>query len=59
MEFLASTPAGAGKTTIVKLLMRFYEVNKGAIRVDDQPITAYTRHDLCAMFGTVLQDAWR
>jgi ATP-binding cassette subfamily B protein len=51
-------PTGAGKTTMVKLLMRFYDVNSGAIRVDDHDIRDLTRHDLRSMFGMVLQDAW-
>ncbi|GAB5493331.1 MAG: ABC transporter ATP-binding protein [Phototrophicaceae bacterium] len=51
-------PTGAGKTTIVKLLMRFYDVNSGAILVDGHEITDFTRHDLRSMFGMVLQDAW-
>ena len=51
-------PTGAGKTTLVKLLMRFYELNVGAIYVDFHNIKDYTRHDLRSMFGMVLQDAW-
>jgi ATP-binding cassette, subfamily B, multidrug efflux pump len=51
-------PTGAGKTTIVKLLMRFYDVNSGAINVDSHDIRDFTRHDLRSMFGMVLQDAW-
>ena len=51
-------PTGAGKTTIVKLLMRFYDVNTGAILVDDHDIRDFTRHDLRSIFGMVLQDAW-
>lgn len=51
-------PTGAGKTTLVKLLMRFYELNGGAIYVDDENINNYTRHDLRSLFGMVLQDAW-
>ena len=51
-------PTGAGKTTMVKLLMRFYDVNKGAILVDGHNIQEFTRHDLRKMFGMVLQDAW-
>ncbi len=51
-------PTGAGKTTMVKLLMRFYEVNEGAISVDDKNITSFTRHDLRRGFGMVLQDTW-
>lgn len=51
-------PTGAGKTTIVKLLMRFYELNGGNIFVDGYNIKDYRREDLCALFGMVLQDAW-
>jgi len=49
---------GAGKTTIVKLLMRFYDVNKGSISVDGIDISHYTRDGLRAHFGMVLQDTW-
>lgn len=51
-------PTGAGKTTIVKLLMRFYELNSGAILIDGCDIKNYRRQDLCDLFGMVLQDAW-
>ena len=51
-------PTGAGKTTIVKLLMRFYEVNSGAILVDGHDIREFSRADLRNMFGMVLQDTW-
>lgn len=51
-------PTGAGKTTIVKLLMRFYDVNKGSILIDGNDIRDFTREDLRQMFGMVLQDAW-
>lgn len=51
-------PTGAGKTTLVKLLMRFYELNGGSIYVDGQNINDYTRKDLRSLFGMVLQDAW-
>ena len=51
-------PTGAGKTTIVKLLMRFYELNGGTIYVDGQDIRNYKRSDLRSLFGMVLQDAW-
>jgi len=51
-------PTGAGKTTMVKLLMRFYDVNQGAILVDGHDIREYTRGDLRCMFGMVLQDTW-
>ncbi len=51
-------PTGAGKTTIVKLLMRFYDVDDGAILVDGQDIRAFKRQDLRRRFGMVLQDTW-
>ena len=51
-------PTGAGKTTMVKLLMRFYDVNEGAIFVDGNNIYDFTRADLRNMFGMVLQDTW-
>ncbi len=51
-------PTGAGKTTLVKLLMRFYELNGGTIYVDGHDIKDYTRSDLRSLFGMVLQDTW-
>jgi ATP-binding cassette subfamily B protein len=51
-------PTGAGKTTMVKLLMRFYEVNEGAILVDGHDIKDFSRGNLRSMFGMVLQDTW-
>ncbi len=51
-------PTGAGKTTLVKLLMRFYDVNSGGIFIDDIDIRRFKREDLRCMFGMVLQDAW-
>ncbi|HNT77481.1 MAG TPA: ABC transporter ATP-binding protein [Anaerolineae bacterium] len=51
-------PTGAGKTTMVKLLMRFYDVNDGAIQVDGHDIREFTRRDLRKMFAMVLQDTW-
>ena len=51
-------PTGAGKTTIVKLLMRFYDVDSGSIIVDGVDIRQMRRNDLRGMFGMVLQDAW-
>ncbi|MDD3048990.1 MAG: ABC transporter ATP-binding protein [Bacilli bacterium] len=51
-------PTGAGKTTIVKLLMRFYELNKGAIYVDGYDIKKINRNKLRTLFGMVLQDTW-
>jgi ATP-binding cassette subfamily B multidrug efflux pump len=51
-------PTGAGKTTMVKLLMRFYDVDGGAILVDGHNIKKFKREDLRCMFGMVLQDTW-
>jgi ATP-binding cassette subfamily B multidrug efflux pump len=51
-------PTGAGKTTMVKLLMRFYDVNDGAIFIDGQNIKDFKREDLHCLFGMVLQDTW-
>ncbi len=51
-------PTGAGKTTMVKLLMRFYDVNSGAIRVDGHDLREFNRSELREMFGMVLQDTW-
>jgi ATP-binding cassette subfamily B protein len=51
-------PTGAGKTTMVKLLMRFYDVNDGAILLDGHDIREFKRGDLRCMFGMVLQDTW-
>ena len=51
-------PTGAGKTTMVKLLMRFYDLNEGEIRVDGHNIKDFTRQDLRKMFAMVLQDTW-
>jgi ATP-binding cassette subfamily B protein len=51
-------PTGAGKTTMVNLLMRFYDVNKGSIKVDGVDIRDMKRSDLRKMFGMVLQDTW-
>ncbi len=51
-------PTGAGKTTIVKLLMRFYDVNSGAITLNGRDIRTYGRDGLRAHFGMVLQDTW-
>ncbi len=51
-------PTGAGKTTLVNLLMRFYELNGGSITVDGTDITRLSRADLRGMFGMVLQDTW-
>ena len=51
-------PTGAGKTTIIKLLMRFYDVNSGAIYVDGKNIKDYNRQELRSHFGMVLQDTW-
>ena len=51
-------PTGAGKTTMVKLLMRFYDVNQGDILLNDQSIYQMTRHELRSHYGMVLQDTW-
>lgn len=51
-------PTGAGKTTMVKLLMRFYDVNSGEILIDGHDIKDFKRGDLRSMFGMVLQDTW-
>lgn len=51
-------PTGAGKTTIVKLIMRFYELNGGRILIDGHDIKEFTREDLRDNFGMVLQDTW-
>ena len=51
-------PTGAGKTTIVKLLMRFYELGNGHIRIDGHDITGLSRSNLRQMFSMVLQDTW-
>ena len=51
-------PTGAGKTTIVKLLMRFYDVNSGAIKIDGHNIKDFNRRELRDVFGMVLQDTW-
>lgn len=51
-------PTGAGKTTMVKLLMRFYDVNSGSIKVDGHDIRDFNRSELRQLFGMVLQDTW-
>ncbi len=51
-------PTGAGKTTIVKLLMRFYDVNQGSIEIDHHDIREFNRNELRDLFGMVLQDTW-
>ncbi len=51
-------PTGAGKTTMVKLLMRYYDVNQGSIRVDGHDVREFNRGELREMFGMVLQDTW-
>ena len=51
-------PTGAGKTTLVKLLMRFYDVDDGAIRIDGYDVRQFARSDLRRLFGMVLQDTW-
>ncbi len=51
-------PTGAGKTTIVKLLMRFYDINEGAIKIDGNDIKLFKRDELRSIFGMVLQETW-
>ncbi len=51
-------PTGAGKTTIVKLLMHFYELNGGKILIDGKDLNLYNRHEIRKAFGMVLQDTW-
>lgn len=51
-------PTGAGKTTLVNLLMRFYEVNEGSISIDGVPVADLTRENVNDLFGMVLQDTW-
>jgi ATP-binding cassette subfamily B protein len=51
-------PTGAGKTTLVNLLMRFYELNSGSIKIDGISTTSLTRHQVHELFGMVLQDTW-
>ena len=51
-------PTGAGKTTMVNLLMRYYDVNKGSIRIDGHDVRDFNRKELREMFGMVLQDTW-
>ncbi len=51
-------PTGAGKTTMVKLLMRFYDVNSGSITIDGKDIKDFKRSELRSLFGMVLQDTW-
>ena len=51
-------PTGAGKTTMVKLLMRYYDVNKGSIRIDGHDVRDFNRKELREMFGMVLRDTW-
>lgn len=51
-------PTGAGKTTLINLLMRFYDVDGGSILVDGVDTKEMTRHELRDRFGMVLQDAW-
>lgn len=51
-------PTGAGKTTMVKLLMRFYDVNSGAVRIDGYDVKDFDRSELREVFGMVLQDTW-
>jgi ATP-binding cassette subfamily B protein len=58
MKIAIVGPTGAGKTTIVKLLMRFYDVNSGCIKIDGKDIRDFKRSELRSLFGMVLQDTW-
>ena len=51
-------PTGAGKTTLINLLMRFYEISDGCIRIDGVPSSELSREDVHKLFGMVLQDTW-
>ena len=51
-------PPGCGKTTLINLLMRFYDADRGSIRIDGTPINGISRHSLRESFGMVLQDTW-
>lgn len=51
-------PTGCGKTTLINLLMRFYEINGGSIKIDGHDIDSITRHSLRASYGMVLQETW-
>lgn len=51
-------PTGCGKTTIINLLMRFYDINGGVIKIDGKDIRDVTRKSLCGSYGMVLQDTW-
>ena len=57
-DFSAEVKEGAGKTTMIKLLMRFYDVNSGAIKIDGHDVRDFNRSELREMFGMVLQDTW-
>lgn len=58
MRIAVVGPTGCGKTTLINLLMRFYDIDKGSISVDKIPITQVSRHSLRGSFGMVLQDTW-
>lgn len=58
MKIAIVGPTGAGKTTLIKLLLRFYELNSGSIEIDGVDIREYTRDSLRGIFGMVLQDTW-
>lgn len=58
MKIAIVGPTGCGKTTIINLLMRFYDVDSGSISVDGHDIRDITRHSLRASYGMVLQDTW-
>ena len=57
-SFLFLGPTGVGKTTMIKLLMRFYDVNGGSIKIDGHDVRDFNRSELREMFGMVLQDTW-
>ena len=57
-RFALVGPTGCGKTTLINLLLRFYDVDSGSILVDGHDIQGLTRGSLCAAFGMVLQDTW-
>ena len=58
MRFALVGPTGCGKTTLINLLLRFYDVNAGEVRVDGEPVRSLTRPSLRRAFGMVLQDTW-
>lgn len=58
MRIAVVGPTGCGKTTFINLLMRFYDADRGSIRIDKTPVTDVSRHSLRESFGMVLQDTW-